>query len=121
MIKLKRAYDPAHGDDGARILVERLWPRGVKKKALHLDAWLKDAAPTTELRQWFSHDPVKWSTFRKRYFAELDTRPHALEPIFKALRHGSVTLIFSSHDPEHNNAVALKTYIEEHKTRHAGK
>lgn len=119
MIKLKRAYDPANDDDGARILVERLWPRGVKKEALHLDAWLKDVAPSTELRKWFSHDPNKWTTFQQKYFAELDDKPEALDPIFKASRRGRVTLIFSSHDTEHNNAVALKTYIETHTPQHA--
>jgi uncharacterized protein YeaO (DUF488 family) len=119
-IKLKRAYDPASADDGVRILVERLWPRGVKKETLHLDAWLKDVAPSTELRKWFSHDPAKWSAFQRKYFAELDAKPDALEPIRKASSHGRVTLIFSSHDAEHNNAAALKAYIETHKARHAG-
>jgi len=115
MIKLKRAYDPASDDDGARILVEHLWPRGVKKEALHFDAWLKDVAPSTELRKWFSHDPDKWRTFQRRYFAELDEKPEVLEAIFMALRRGRVTLIFSSHDMDHNNAVALKAYLETHK------
>lgn len=114
MIRLKRAYDAANDDDGVRILVERLWPRGAKKELLHLDAWLKDVAPSTELRKWFSHDPAKWSTFQRRYFAELDANPEALEPIREASSHGRVTLIFSSHDAEHNNAVALKAYIEAH-------
>ncbi|MBV8631002.1 MAG: DUF488 domain-containing protein [Silvibacterium sp.] len=118
MIKLKRAYDPASVDDGVRILVERLWPRGVKKEALHLDAWLKDVAPSTELRKWFGHDPAKWPGFQRKYFAELDARPDALEPILSALRKGPVTLIFSSRDAEHNNAVALKAYLAMHQARH---
>ena len=111
MISLKRAYDPASKDDGVRFLVERLWPRGVKKGALRLDAWLKDVAPSTELRQWFSHDPAKWTEFQRRYSAELDTKPEVLEPIANAARRGSVTLVFSSHDTERNNAVALRTYL----------
>lgn len=111
MIKLKRAYDSASKEDGVRFLVERLWPRGVKKDALRLDAWFKDVAPSTELRQWFGHDPAKWMEFQRRYFAELDAKPKTLEPILNAARHGRVTLVFSSHDAEHNNAVALKTYL----------
>ncbi|QNI30721.1 DUF488 domain-containing protein [Alloacidobacterium dinghuense] len=114
MIQLKRAYDDASVDDGTRFLVERLWPRGLKKEALHIAAWLKDAAPSTELRKWFSHDPAKWTEFQRRYFAELDQRREALEPILKALKTGRVTLVFSSHDAEHNNAVALKRYLETH-------
>jgi uncharacterized protein YeaO (DUF488 family) len=95
--------------------VERLWPRGVKKTDLRLDAWLKDVAPSTELRQWFSHDPKKWSEFQRRYFAELDSHPEACEPIRSAARHGSVTLIYSSHDTGHNNAVVLKQYLSARK------
>lgn len=112
MIKLKRVYEKADPDDGVRYLVERLWPRGVKKTALRIDGWLKDAAPSTELRKWFSHDPEKWRDFRRRYFAELDRVPDAWAPIRQAARSGTVTLLYSSHDTEHNNAVALKEYIE---------
>ena len=111
MIKLKRAYDPASEDDGVRFLVERLWPRGVKKTALRLDAWLKDVAPSTELRRWFSHDPSKWIEFQRRYSAELDAKPEAVEPILEADRRGRVTLVYSSHDEEHNNAVAPRAYL----------
>lgn len=114
MIKLKRAYEPASHDDGTRFLVERLWPRAVKKDALRLDTWLKDVAPSTRLRQWFGHDPQKWSEFQRRYRAELDTNAEALEPILKAARRGQVTLVYSSHDQEHNNAVVLKAYVESH-------
>jgi uncharacterized protein YeaO (DUF488 family) len=85
-----------------------------QKEALHFDAWLKDAAPSTELRQWFGHDPAKWKEFQRRYFAELDKKPEAVEPIRKALRHGPVAFLYSSHDTEHNNAVALKTYLTTH-------
>lgn len=111
MIKLKRAYEPAARDDGTRFLVERLWPRGVKKTTLRLDAWLKDVAPSTELRQWFGHDPAKWPEFQRRYRAELGANAEALEPIMKAARRGRVTLVYSSHDQEHNNAVVLKALL----------
>jgi uncharacterized protein YeaO (DUF488 family) len=114
MIKLKRAYEPADHKDGTRFLVERLWPRGVKKDALRLDGWVKDAAPSTELRQWFSHDPDKWPEFQRRYRAELNANREALDPILKAARRGRVTLVYSSHDQEHNNAVVLKAYVESH-------
>jgi uncharacterized protein YeaO (DUF488 family) len=117
MIQLKRAYDAASDDDGTRFLVERLWPHGIKKEALHLDGWLKDAAPSTELRKWFNHDPAKWTEFQRRYFAELDKRPEAVEPIFEAAKKSRVTLIFSSHDLIHNNAVALKSYLTAHTPR----
>ncbi len=112
MIKLKRAYEPASPGDGARFLVERLWPRGVAKAALRLDGWVKDAAPSTGLRQWFSHDPAKWEEFRSRYFAELDRAPEAWAPILEAARRGTVTLIYSAHDTDHNNAAALKDYLD---------
>lgn len=112
VIKLKRVYEPSASADGTRFLVERLWPRGVKKTALHVEAWLKDVAPSTALRRWFSHDPKKWVEFRRRYFRELTANTNALEPILEAGRHGPVTLVYSSHDTEHNNAVALKDYVE---------
>ena len=112
MIQLKRAYEKPSKDDGERFLVERLWPRGVKKTSLPITAWLKDAAPSTELRKWFNHDPAKWKTFRERYLAELKSRPEALQPLVDAARKGTITLIYSSHDEEYNNAVALKEYLE---------
>jgi uncharacterized protein YeaO (DUF488 family) len=112
MLKLKRAYDPVSTEDGIRLLVERLWPRGLSKTKLHLAGWLKDVGPTTELRQWFSHDPEKWSRFRVRYFRELDSRPESWRPILSAARGRTVTLVYSSHDEEHNNAVALKEYLQ---------
>lgn len=112
MIKLKRAYDSIDRDDGVRFLVERLWPRGVRKNALRLDDWLKEVAPSTGLRQWFSHDPAKWTEFQRRYRGELDAKPGALEPILKAARRGRVTLVYSSRDADHNNAVVLKAYVE---------
>lgn len=112
MIRLKRVYEEESREDGTRYLVERLWPRGVKKTSLHIDGWLKDAAPSTELRKWFGHDPEKWQEFRRRYFAELGSAPESWAPIRDAARHGTVTLLYSSHDTEHNNAVALKEYVE---------
>lgn len=113
MITLKRAYDPVSRDDGRRFLVERLWPRGVSKANLRVDAWLKEVGPSTELRQWFSHDPDKWDEFRWRYFRELDLYPEAWRPIVSAARRGRVTLVYSSHDTEHNNAVALQEYLRQ--------
>ena len=112
MIKLKRVYNPAVPKDGTRFLVERLWPRGVKKSALQMDDWVKEAAPSTELRRWFAHDPEKWNEFRRRYFSELLAKPEVLEPIIKATRRGVVTLLYSSHDEDHNNAGALKDFLE---------
>ncbi len=117
-IKLKRAYDPAQPGDGRRFLVERLWPRGLRKEALHLDAWLKEVAPSTGLRQWFSHDPEKWEEFRKRYWGELDEHPAAWAPLVEAARRAPITLVYSSHDVEHNNAVALKEYLDRRLGRH---
>ncbi|HEX6546857.1 MAG TPA: DUF488 domain-containing protein [Bryobacteraceae bacterium] len=117
-IRLKRAYDVSSDSDGARFLVERLWPRGVKKTSLKIDAWIKDAAPSTELRKWFSHDPAKWEEFRRRYFEELKERRAALQPILDASKNGPVTLIYSSHDTEHNNAVALKEFLTHHGAAH---
>jgi uncharacterized protein YeaO (DUF488 family) len=112
MLKLKRAYDPAAKADGTRILVERLWPRGLSRAKVHVDTWLKDVAPSTELRKWFGHDPEKWPQFRERYFRELDARPEAWQQILSKARRGLVTLIYSSHDTLHNNAVALQEYLQ---------
>ena len=112
MIKVKRAYEPVSRQDGTRFLVERLWPRGFSKAKLHIDAWLKDAGPSTGLRKWFSHDPEKWDEFRERYARELETRPDAWHPIVDAARDGVVTLVYSSHDTEHNNAVALQQFLQ---------
>jgi uncharacterized protein YeaO (DUF488 family) len=112
MIQIKRVYEPAQPDDGQRFLVERLWPRGVKKTELHMVDWLKNVAPSTELRKWFDHDPVKWKEFQKRYTAELKARPEAWKPLVNATKTGAVTLLFSSHDLEHNNAVVLRNFLE---------
>src|SRR5215467_11781942 len=112
IIRLKRVYDPVAATDGRRFLVERLWPRGVKKTQLKLDGWVKEAAPSSELRQWFGHEPAKWMQFKRRYFAELRKNPGAVAPLIDAARLGDLTFLFSSHDLEHNNAVALKEYME---------
>ena len=117
MVQLKRVYDPVSRADGARLLVERLWPRGISKEKLHLTSWLKEAGPSTELRQWFNHDPLKWAQFRTRYFRELDSRPESWRPILTAARQGMVTLVYSSQDEEHNNAVALKDYLQARRRR----
>ncbi len=114
MLALKRVYDPPAASDGTRYLVERLWPRGIKKTDLPLDGWLKDLAPSTELRQWFGHDPAKWEEFRRRYFAELDQHAEDVQPLVRQARRGRVTLLYSAHDTEHNNAVALKEYVQQH-------
>jgi len=112
MIALKRVYD-AKGCTGSKcFLVERLWPRGIKKGALQLDGWLKDVAPSHQLRRWFGHDPAKWAEFNRRYFAELNAKPEVWKPLVEAARHGNITLVYSSHDSTHNNAVALKQYLE---------
>jgi uncharacterized protein YeaO (DUF488 family) len=113
MITIKRVYEPFDTRDGARFLVERLWPRGMKKDSLRMDGWLKDAAPSSALRRWFGHDPAKWDAFRNRYAAELDHTPAAWQLILEAAQRGDVTLLYSAHDTEHNNAVALQAYLEQ--------
>lgn len=119
-IQLKRTSEAATRDDGKRFLVDRLWPRGTRKESLPMDGWLKDVAPSTELRKWFAHDPAKWDSFQKKYSAELDAHPEALEPLIAAARKGRVTLLYSAHDTEHNQAVVLKAYLQRHssKSRH---
>jgi len=113
-IHLVRVYDPSAHSSGPVFLVERLWPRGIRRDAIGMDAWLKEVAPSTELRQWFAHDPDKWEEFRRRYFAELDARPHSWQPLLAAAGEGNVTLLYSSRDQAHNNAVALRDYLVAH-------
>jgi uncharacterized protein YeaO (DUF488 family) len=110
-IGISRAYDRPFSERGARFLVDRVWPRGVTKEELHLDAWLRDAAPSDELRRWFGHDPKRWSEFVSRYRSELDAHPDCLEPILEAVAKGPVTLLFGARDPEHNQAVVLRDYL----------
>ncbi len=118
MIRVKRVYESPEPGDGARFLVDRLWPRGVKKANLQLDGWLKDIAPSDELRRWFGHDPAKWDEFQIRYDEELSTNLHALQPVIEAVMRGDVTLLYGAHDAEHNNAVALKRYLEKMQETH---
>ena len=112
MIRIKRVYEEPSAEDGARFLVERLWPRGVKKASLQMNAWLKDVAPSTDLRRWFAHDAAKWPEFARRYRAELEAHPDAWKPLLTAARAGRVTLLYSSHDTEHNSAVVLSDYLK---------
>ncbi|HET7625748.1 MAG TPA: DUF488 domain-containing protein [Verrucomicrobiae bacterium] len=121
MIQIKRVYEPAERKDGRRILVERLWPRGINKENLKMDAWAKEAAPSADLRRWFNHDPEKWKEFEKRYRAELTKNPEAWKPLVEAAQSGDVTLLFSAHDTEHNNALVLKNYLEERCKRTAAR
>jgi uncharacterized protein YeaO (DUF488 family) len=121
MIQAKRVYEPAVASDGQRLLVERLWPRGIRKESLQIDAWPRDVAPGPELRKWFGHDPAKWPEFRRRYFRELDAHPQAWRLILETAAEGNqVTLIYSSHDGEYNNAVALRDYLEKKLATRAG-
>jgi uncharacterized protein YeaO (DUF488 family) len=113
MIRIKRVYEEPSEDDGLRILVDRLWPRGLSKAKAKVDRWEKDLAPTTELRRWFGHDPVKWEEFLQRYRAELEGKEEALARLRREANDGTVTLLYAAKDEEHNNAVALKRYIEE--------
>jgi uncharacterized protein YeaO (DUF488 family) len=112
MIKLKRAYETAASDDGLRILVERLWPRGVSKAKAKIDFWLKDVAPSAELRQWYGHDPEKWPAFRKRYWSELKKSRDWLALLDYVAREHTVTFIYAASDEERNSAVALKEFLE---------
>ncbi len=112
MIQLKRVYEESGPHDGSRFLVERLWPRGLSKAEVHMDGWHKEAAPSNDLRKWFSHDPGRWMDFQRKYFAELKERPEAWQPILDTARRADVTLLYSSHDTEHNNAIALKRFLE---------
>ena len=111
-ITVKRCYEPPSPTDGARFLVDRLWPRGVRKEAIRLTGWVKEVAPSQSLRKWFNHDPVRWTEFRKRYFAELVAKCDAWMPILEAATKGNVTLLFSAHDSEHNNALVLKEFLQ---------
>jgi uncharacterized protein YeaO (DUF488 family) len=111
-IELKRVYDGAATDDGRRVLVDRVWPRGIAKDELKIDAWLKDLAPSTELRKWFAHDATRWQEFKQRYFDELATRAETVDALIAQASAGRVTLVFAASDREHSNAVALKEYLE---------
>lgn len=112
MLKIKRIYDSPDRDDGFRILIDRLWPRGVSKNKAKIDIWLKEIAPSENLRKWFAHDPVKWVAFKQNYFKELDNKKAVIDEIAKRTKKG-VTLLYAAKDKQHNNAQALKEYIEE--------
>ena len=111
MIRIKRAYDPPERFDGRRILVDRLWPRGVTKGAMAIDAWLKDVTPSTELRKWFGHRTERWDEFRQRYERELNAKIDAWTPNLESSSKGVVTLLYGAHDVEHNNAIVLRDYL----------
>ncbi len=110
-IRVKRVYEPAGPDDGARVLVDRLWPRGLSKGAADVAVWIKDIAPSEGLRKWFGHDPQRWPEFRQRYIAELDANPAARARLDELLRAGPVTLLFAAHDEARNNAIILAEYL----------
>lgn len=112
MLQLKRAYERPAAADGQRILVERLWPRGLTKARASIDLWLKEVAPSAELRKWFDHDPAKWKAFQQRYWKELDKQPHAVKLLQDKARRGRVSLIYAAHDERHNGALALKAYLD---------
>ncbi|MGE0130556.1 MAG: DUF488 domain-containing protein [Blastocatellales bacterium] len=112
MIKLKRAYEKPAKDDGERILVERLWPRGVSKAQAKLDLWLKEIAPSTELREWFGHDPDKWAEFRRRYLKELKQKSDLISLLKRLAKKGTVTLIYAARDEEHNGALVLQQFLQ---------
>jgi uncharacterized protein YeaO (DUF488 family) len=110
-VKHRRVYEPPAADDGARILVDRIWPRGLTKEAAALTLWLKEIAPSTDLRKWFGHDPARWAEFQRRYWAELDANPAAVGRLRALLRRGPATLLYSARDPAHNQAVALAAFL----------
>ena len=112
MIQLKRAYEKPSGDDGERILVERLWPRGLTKERAAVDLWLKEVAPSPELRKWFAHDPAKWEQFQKRYWKELEAKEEAVRLLEQKAKRGTVTLVYAARDEEHNSALVLKQFLE---------
>lgn len=111
MIKLKRAYEKPATADGCRVLVDRLWPRGLTKQKAHVALWLRDIAPSPRLRKWFSHDPDRWRAFQQRYWAELKDRRDLVSDLRKKARSGTVTLVYAARDEDHNNAVALKRFL----------
>jgi uncharacterized protein YeaO (DUF488 family) len=111
-IKIKRAYESPSDIDGCRILVDRLWPRGLSREKAKIDLWLKELAPSTELRHWYGHDPEKWSEFKTRYFAELGRHPELVNELLEYVHEGAVTFVYSSREQSLNNAVALKEYVE---------
>lgn len=116
-VKLKRAYEPAAADDGTRVLIDRLWPRGVKKTDADIDQWEKDIAPSTALRKWFGHDPARWQEFRSRYAVEIHEHPEQLKRLRVLARQGPITLVYAAHDEVHNDAVVLRDFLLGRRTK----
>jgi uncharacterized protein YeaO (DUF488 family) len=116
-IHIKRVYDPPDAADGARVLVDRVWPRGIKKDDAELALWLKDVAPSTELRRWFGHEPERWPEFQRRYRAELERNPDPIAKLRELAKHGRLTLVYGARDTEHNQAVVLSDYLESKQER----
>lgn len=110
-VKLKRAYESPAAADGTRVLIDRLWPRGISKKKAALDQWMRDIAPSNQLRKWFGHDPARWNEFRRRYAAEVHKNPHLLEQLRSVARDGPITLVYSARDEAHNDAIVLRDLI----------
>jgi uncharacterized protein YeaO (DUF488 family) len=110
-VRLKRAYEPPTASDGTRILVDRLWPRGVRKSDAAIDEWIKEIAPSASLRKWFGHDPARWEEFRRRYATEILDHPEELKRLRELARHGRITLVYSAHDEAHNDAIVLRELI----------
>lgn len=110
-IKVKRVYEPASPDDGYRVLVDRLWPRGLGRERVAASMWLKEAAPSTVLRRWFGHEPLKFDEFRRRYLEELAAKPEAAAEVLEMARKGRVTLLYAARDEEHNHAIVLREYL----------
>ena len=111
MVNVRRVYEPPSRKDGTRILVERLWPRGLSKERAAIDLWMKEVAPSAELRTWFGHDPSKWDEFRKRYWAELERNPEAVALLKQQIKKTTVTFVYAARDAEHNSAAALKQFL----------
>jgi uncharacterized protein YeaO (DUF488 family) len=120
MITVKRAYESPDASDGQCFLIDRLWPRGVRKEELKLSGWSKEVAPSNELRKWFGHDPEKWDEFKRRYRTELQHSPEAWQPLLEAAREGDLTLVYSARDTEHNNALVLKAFLEDRLEKDSG-
>lgn len=113
MLRIRRVYEPVDANDGMRFFVERLWPRGISKEKLHMQAWLKDISPSASLRIWYAHDVTKWQEFQERYRIELANNSSYLQPILDSMEHSDVTLLYSARDVEHNSAVVLKSFLED--------
>jgi uncharacterized protein YeaO (DUF488 family) len=119
-VRLKRVYEPASAEDGRRLLVDRLWPRGVSKTRADLTAWVRDVAPSAELRKWFGHDPARWDEFQRRYRQELAANPAAVQELVDAAGQGPVTLVYAARDEQHNEAVILQQLLQERLAGRAG-